>query len=204
MEALLGRHRWETKELTGKITALKKTATKGEKKRKKEIQIEIALLEADLDTKHRNEIKGFETRMFNERKCSTLTSSETQHHQPNPSDETGAVAETATHIACLDTSDDENNLDSHSHLPRNSHQKKPNRQHMRKARKQAAFDQERREAAELASNMDNRREIELDLISGLIKPLDRGIYHIAADGHCLYNAVADQVRVISGTTHVSL
>lgn len=55
-EALLKRQRKEKKDLQGKIQGLKKTASKGDKKKKKEITEEIAKLEADLNQKHDQEL----------------------------------------------------------------------------------------------------------------------------------------------------
>lgn len=40
---------------SAKIQALKKSATKGDKKKKKEVQEEIAKLEADIDRRHKEE-----------------------------------------------------------------------------------------------------------------------------------------------------
>jgi len=40
---------------SAKIQALKKSVTKGDKKKKKEVQEEIALLESNLDKKHEEE-----------------------------------------------------------------------------------------------------------------------------------------------------
>lgn len=50
------RHKRERKELQAKIQALKKTAGKGDKKKKKEVLEEIVRLEADLEAKHANEL----------------------------------------------------------------------------------------------------------------------------------------------------
>ena len=60
-EDMEARHRKEIKDLTAKTTAMKKTATKGEKRKKKEILAEIAILEANLKAKHEEETKQFET-----------------------------------------------------------------------------------------------------------------------------------------------
>jgi len=56
-EALLKQQRKEKKDLQAKIQGLKKTASKGDKKKKKEVTEEIAKLEADLNAKHENELK---------------------------------------------------------------------------------------------------------------------------------------------------
>lgn len=50
------RHKKERKELQAKIQALKKSAGKGDKKRKKEVLEEIAKLELDLDQRQANEL----------------------------------------------------------------------------------------------------------------------------------------------------
>ena len=52
---------WPTLQLQAKIQSLKKTATKGDKKKKKEVTEEIAKLEASLDEKHQREILELNT-----------------------------------------------------------------------------------------------------------------------------------------------
>merc|ERR1712071_77135 len=51
-EELIARHRREKKDLQAKIQALKKTATKGDKKKKKDVAEEIAKIEKELTEKH--------------------------------------------------------------------------------------------------------------------------------------------------------
>lgn len=55
-EELLKKHRQERKELQAKIQSLKKTAPKGDKRKKKEIADTIAKLEKDLDEKQNREL----------------------------------------------------------------------------------------------------------------------------------------------------
>ena len=59
-EELTLRHKKELKDLTAKITALKKTATKGDKKRKKEVQNNIAKLEAECRKRQEEEVRQFQ------------------------------------------------------------------------------------------------------------------------------------------------
>lgn len=59
-EDLLVRQKKERKELQAKIQALKKSASKGDKKKKKEVLEEIARLESDLDKKHADELAAAE------------------------------------------------------------------------------------------------------------------------------------------------
>lgn len=64
-EDLVARHKKERKELQAKIQALKKTAGKGDKKKKKEVLEEIARLESDLDKRHADELANAETNTVN-------------------------------------------------------------------------------------------------------------------------------------------
>lgn len=64
-ESIESRQKKERKELQAKIQALKKTAGKGDKKKKKEVLEEIARLEADLEIKHANEVKQIESNSIN-------------------------------------------------------------------------------------------------------------------------------------------
>lgn len=61
IEALAKRHRKEKKDLQGKVQNLKKTASKGDKKKKKEVTDEIARLEEELKSRHEKEVKELES-----------------------------------------------------------------------------------------------------------------------------------------------
>jgi OTU domain-containing protein 6 len=58
LEELRTRHKKEQKDLMAKVTGLKKTATKGDKKKKKEVLIEIAQLEQALSLQQDQEEKA--------------------------------------------------------------------------------------------------------------------------------------------------
>lgn len=58
-EEINARHKKEQKELHCKIQALKKSAGKGDKKKKKEIIEQIAQLEIDIDKRHVEELENF-------------------------------------------------------------------------------------------------------------------------------------------------
>ncbi|XP_055296990.1 deubiquitinase OTUD6B [Sitodiplosis mosellana] len=64
-ENLSLRHKKERKELQAKVQALKKTAGKGDKKKKKEVLEEIARLESDLEKRHADELAKAETTTVN-------------------------------------------------------------------------------------------------------------------------------------------
>lgn len=60
LEDTTTRHKKERKELQAKIQALKKSAGKGDKKKKKEVLEEIAKLELELDQRHADELANLE------------------------------------------------------------------------------------------------------------------------------------------------
>ena len=57
-EALAKRHRKEKKDLQAKIQHIKKSASKGDKKKKKEVSDEITRLENEMKSRHEEEIKA--------------------------------------------------------------------------------------------------------------------------------------------------
>ncbi|KAL9974641.1 hypothetical protein ACROYT_G011702 [Oculina patagonica] len=57
VELVLQRHKRETKELQAKIQSLKHSVPKGDKKKKKEITLEIAKLEEELTNRHKKELE---------------------------------------------------------------------------------------------------------------------------------------------------
>ena len=56
-EALAKRHRKEKKDLQSKIQQIKKSASKGDKKKKKEVNDEITRLENEMKSRHEEEVK---------------------------------------------------------------------------------------------------------------------------------------------------
>lgn len=58
-DALQERHRSEIRALKARVMALKKSATQGDKKRKKEVTAEIGALEAELADRHAREEREF-------------------------------------------------------------------------------------------------------------------------------------------------
>ena len=61
LESLLARHKREQKALVSQITSLKKTVTKGEKSKRKEILLEVERLEKELNERHESELKEFKS-----------------------------------------------------------------------------------------------------------------------------------------------
>lgn len=92
-EDLLSRHKKERKELQAKVQALKKSASKGDKKKKKEVLEEIVRLENDLDKKHADEIAQVENTTTTEVKASEPDANQNEVVEPSATDEkTGRVS----------------------------------------------------------------------------------------------------------------
>lgn len=66
MDELVAKHKKERKELQAKIQAIKKSVPKGDKKRKKESNEEIAKLESELNQRHEEEIKALQSTSIQE------------------------------------------------------------------------------------------------------------------------------------------
>lgn len=92
-EDLLSRHKKERKELQAKVQALKKSASKGDKKKKKEVLEEIVRLENDLDKRHADEIAQVENTTTTEVKASEPDANQNEVVEPSATDEkTGRVS----------------------------------------------------------------------------------------------------------------
>ncbi|TPX64549.1 hypothetical protein SpCBS45565_g05784 [Spizellomyces sp. 'palustris'] len=170
LDDVLSRQRREAKELTGRITALKKTVG-GNKQKKKEIQAQIAQLEKELSERHERERADAKSKVTG----------------PGPNqtpDDLGVVEAT--------NSPDGSSMGDESLSAVQDTARKPNKAKLRKQRKAAEFEEMRRQAADEAADMVNHKEIEDDAIASLISPLGLSI---TPDGHCMYNAIADQISV---------
>ncbi|KAJ3330074.1 OTU domain-containing protein 6B [Blyttiomyces sp. JEL0837] len=83
-------------------------------------------------------------------------------------------------------------------------QKKPNRQQQRKARKNAAMEEQRKQAELEAANTVNMKEVEENALSEALQGMSLRIRQVAANGHCLYNAISDQLQLRDGETQTYL
>jgi OTU domain-containing protein 6 len=66
LETIQARHKRELKSLTAQITALKKSATKGDKVKKKEVLAEIEKLEKETRDRHDRELRECQSRDIND------------------------------------------------------------------------------------------------------------------------------------------
>ncbi|KAJ3107228.1 OTU domain-containing protein 6B [Phlyctochytrium planicorne] len=159
VEDIQSRHKKELKELTGQITALKKTISKGaaDKKKKKDVQDQITAMEAEIKGRHEKELAEAQCRPAN-----------ADEPEPQQSVEAEDLAEVKTAISEMSLSNDAETADT---TPSTGPKKKTNRQKERKARKAAEMEEMRRQAAEEVANAPNMREVEMAAIVAASKPL---------------------------------
>ena len=192
MEELVARHRKEQRDLQSQITQKKKSASK---KTRKGVNEECERLELELKNRQADELSAFKG-----------------DAGPNGlSNQEAAVTDASAAPALVDdlldsivspTRDDvkdgvqnmQINDDYHTEKAENqSGQRKPNRQKARLARRAAEQDAARDEAAKEAANMPDLKTRERNKM--LEESKKRGLVEkeVAANGHCLYLAVADQI-----------
>ena len=185
MDELLAKHRKEQKDLQGRITQKKKSATK---KTRRGINDECEKLQRELFERHQIEIaelngepvppvNGFEDLSLD-------------------NEEGGSPGETDT-LQAPDNNDDTSSTltPSLQALAANSggRTKKPNRQKARLARRAAEQAAKSAVAAEEASKQTNYRGNEQDAMNAVFKRLNLKEVEVNPDGHCLYSAVAMQL-----------
>ena len=177
MEDLQRKHRQEQKDLLSKITQKKKSATK---KTRKGVSDECAGLERQLKERHDAEIAALNA-----------------YNPPDVGEEVNSNSgddEQATPENPKDIIESMNAMSISSSSAINGHAKKPNRQKARLARraaeKEAAAEEAEKEAADLPDLREQERRAMQDAYTS------RGLkeHEIRSDGHCLYAAVADQLK----------
>ena len=155
-EELLKTHRKEKKDLQAKIQALKKSASKGDKKKKKEINDEIAKLEADLEQKHKTEILELDTK--------NLTVSN------------GTTEQEATTKDC-----DKDEAEDDTKGVRVSKAQK-RRDKKAEKEKQRLLDIEKQEE----ENLTGKRNLEQEAISKILESRGLSLHLIPSDGDCMF------------------
>lgn len=173
-ETLLARHRKEKKDLQAKIQALKKA--KVDKKKKKEQQDEITRLEADLETRHADELNKFNSLKISENAV-VVESDENKG-------ETG---------------------DGDAGEAKQSKISKAQRRREKKSQEDKER-QARIKAEEALINKDSPRIMEDKKIVEMLSKRGLASFAVPADGDCLYNAVKHQLARIGvfeyGTTEL--
>ncbi|KAJ5569949.1 uncharacterized protein N7459_009379 [Penicillium hispanicum] len=176
MDELLAKHRKEQKDLQGRITQKKKSATK---KTRKGVNDECERMQRDLNEKHQGEIaqlNGDPEEPADELQDLSLednTSADGEATEKTPQDAQPTPVP-----------------DSDQHATRG---KKPNRQKARLARRAAEQAAASAAAAEEAANQTDYRGNEKELMEAVFKKLGLKEVEVNPDGHCLYSSIAKQL-----------
>ncbi|KAJ1813350.1 OTU protein [Coemansia sp. RSA 2598] len=203
LEELEARHRREKKDLSAKIMALKKTVTKGDKRKKKEVATEIALLEAEQNDRHGAEIKEF---------SASSNSQQKEHDAADAADVEGSLATAVSNVSVSEAADKPSGdqpaqaapssglyasrAGAQAKLPGN----KKNKAKQRQQRKEEEMRRLQEEAEAEAENMVDVAAQESEAIEKLVARDGLVVQDIRADGHCLYSAIADQVSLYHGSS----
>ncbi len=184
LEQMQTRHRKEQRDLVSRITQKKKQASK---KTRKGVNDECERLERELKERQEAEIRALNGDVKEEEHAGDDASAE---------EEEGEGIEKLS----LDgtTSSKEGNSGSSSvngdTAAGQSGKKKPNRAKARLARRAAEQSALIAEAEREAANAPNPREIERERMAVQLERHKLSLHEIRADGHCLYAAVADQLK----------
>ncbi|KAJ3168575.1 OTU domain-containing protein 6B [Geranomyces variabilis] len=191
LEDQQARHRKEIKDLTGKITALKKTVG-GNKQKKKDVQTQAALMERELSERHARETAELLAQLEPAAASATAAIEATNVTAANTIAE-AEVTGVADGVEALDVG-----AGAAGGEAGGERKKRPNKAQLRKQRKIEEFEAMRRKAAEEAANSVNTKEVEDEAIAELLAPMNLRVKQIPPDGHCMYSAIADQLGVHAG------
>jgi len=177
-ELLLKMQRKEKKDLQSKIQVLKKTASKGDKKKKKEAAEEIANLEAELTLKHKNELAQFDE--LNDKNHS-------EEETPSPEEIFEANEE---------QNDQEENFNNFGNQRISKAQKRRD--------KKAAKEQERLKEIEKQEeeNKYGNRNREAEKIKSILNSRNLVIKEIPSNGDCMFAGLAYQLGRLDINTSV--
>ncbi|KAK2739851.1 hypothetical protein FQN57_006427 [Myotisia sp. PD_48] len=182
MEELLARHRKEQRDLQSRITQKKKSATK---KSRKGVNGECDGLQRDLLEKQQVEIA-----QFNGQPTEALMDAFEELTIEVP-----PVQRARSPVPAPDTTGDEQSaasFTSESNKPRRG-----NRHKARLARRAAEQEADAEQAAEEAAGQTDHRENEQIAMNEAFSRLGLKEKDITPDGHCLYSAVASQLKEIN-------
>lgn len=202
-EELLARHRKEQRDLVNATTSLKKQATKGETKKKKEILKQIETMETELKQKHAAELKAFNSGNDNESTAvneSNTTEEEESDDEFSPEKllaqleidkerERKEQEQKKAAKAAAKIQQQSNNMNNQQ--PKT----KRNRRKEKIAAREAANKKLSEEAQLEADQQPDLRKIELENMNSIFNIRKLAVHEVPADGHCLFASVADQLKV---------
>ncbi|ODH52247.1 hypothetical protein GX48_01564 [Paracoccidioides brasiliensis] len=187
MEELQARHRKELRDLQGRITQIKKSATK---KTRKGVNDQCDRLYHELLEKQRAEISALHGDMeppTSDLDRLNLVNGAGDSEHPSENDKENSNSQTAP-ISTPDT-----RLGTSAPPKETTPQKKPNRQKARLARRAAEQEAEAARAAEEAASQMDHRGNEKKNMDAAFSRLGLKEKEIRPNGHCLYAAVATQL-----------
>lgn len=165
---------------TAKIQSLKHGVPKGDKKRKKEVQTEINALEAELKSKHENELK-------------LLCNSDNK--------EAGVVDEAADKLDQALVLDGQNE-DAAEPNEVQGKQRVSKAQKRREKKSQQEREREQRIANEDCSDLNKNRADEESMFKDILQSKNLRIVEVPSDGDCMYKALSHQLESSGRTISV--
>lgn len=180
---MLARHKKEIKDLTGRITGMKKQANKNTRK---SVLKEIKELEDNLKLKHEEELKE-----LREGGSEIVKDDKTEKNDDDSDDE--LTPEKL--LAQLGLDNEEPTPVKAESKPNNEPKKKRNRQKERLAKREAEIKRIQDEAREEQDKQPDLRGTELKNLEDLCKLQKLVQYDIIPDGHCLFSSISDQLKI---------
>ena len=203
-EDVHARHRKEVRELMATTTALKKQATKGEKKKKKDILKQIEEMELELKEKHGRElaeISGGRAQQQQQQQQGNglVEEDQVRNHAEEEEEEESDELTAEKLLAQLELEQAQAQEAPKLVQPTPSQGgPKRNRRKDKIAKREEAARKLVEEAAAEASTQPDVRKIELENIAALCKLHGLKEYDIIPDGHCLFASISDQLNLRHG------
>jgi OTU domain-containing protein 6 len=198
-EAMLARHKKEVKDLTGRITGMKKQANKNTRK---EVLKKIKELEENLKLKHEKELEGLKNDVIG---GNEIINEEENRNEKQANDDDDELTPEKL-LAQLGLDKPEPEQESEVSVQNNQSlaatatgpKKKRNRQKERLAKREAEIKRIQEEAREEQSQQPDLRAIELRNLQDLCDLQKVTQYDITPDGHCLFSSISDQLKIRQG------
>lgn len=181
MEEVQARHRMEAKDLQSQITQKKKAANK---KARKAVNDECDRLEGELKVRHAQELAAQDD--AGEGAIAT-------RQEDRDVEQDDDLLATITGPPSIEKQTQNLSLNGDSEDTSGS-SRKPNRQKARLARRREEQDAAVAQAAEEAANMPDLKQRERNRMLEEFKKRGLVEKEVAANGHCMYSAIADQMR----------
>ncbi|KAI8880078.1 hypothetical protein K501DRAFT_192135 [Backusella circina FSU 941] len=166
MESILERHAQEQKNLTSKIISLRKSVPKSDKRKKRQVNSDIADLEYELKTRHEREIKEWKAK----------EQGIDLEHEENELDD-GISLDRLNELSVKDEPEE------NAQVAEQPKSKKVNKAKLRLEKRNAEMERLRQEAMEEAENQVDQGAVETAELTKLLTPMKLRIRDITADGH---------------------